>query len=217
MAKATARHILVASQEACEQLKTEIQAGGDFAALAKQHSQCPSGKQGGDLGKFGPGQMVKEFDDVVFSAPIGEVHQDPVRLSPDRDHPAYRITEPAMRSSSDSSSRLRYVLIAASSSLWRFCCVGWSFFLGRIPRQLPRLARGKRFAARLVVTSTVAIERIVAEATDLLEEVVVSPLTGSRIRPEAGGGPPHQAPWTVHSPSSTLGGPIEIPLRTLFF
>jgi peptidyl-prolyl cis-trans isomerase C len=72
MAKATA------SQEACEQLKTEIQAGGDFAALAKQHSQCPSGKQGGDLGQFGPGQMVKEFDAVVFSAPIGEV-QGPVK------------------------------------------------------------------------------------------------------------------------------------------
>jgi peptidyl-prolyl cis-trans isomerase C len=67
MAKATARHILVASQETCEQLKTEIQAGGEFADLAKQHSTCPSGKQGGDLGQFGPGQMVKEFDEVVFS------------------------------------------------------------------------------------------------------------------------------------------------------
>ena len=78
MAKAAARHILVPSQEACEQLKTEIQAGGDFAALAKQHSQCPSGKQGGELGEFGPGQMVKEFDQVVFSAPIGEV-QGPVK------------------------------------------------------------------------------------------------------------------------------------------
>ena len=78
MAKATARHILVASQDVCEQLKTEIQAGGEFAALAKQHSTCPSGKQGGDLGQFGPGQMVKEFDAVVFSAPIGEV-QGPVK------------------------------------------------------------------------------------------------------------------------------------------
>ena len=78
MAKATARHILVASQEVCEQLKTEIQAGGEFAALAKQHSTCPSGKQGGDLGQFSPGQMVKEFDAVVFSAPVGEV-QGPVK------------------------------------------------------------------------------------------------------------------------------------------
>ena len=78
MAKATARHILVDKEAACEQLKTEIGAGGDFAALAKQHSQCPSGKQGGDLGQFGPGQMVKEFDEVVFSAPVGEV-QGPVK------------------------------------------------------------------------------------------------------------------------------------------
>ena len=78
MTKATARHILVASQDACKQLKTEIEAGGDFAALAKQHSTCPSGKQGGDLGQFGPGQMVKEFDAVVFSAPIGQV-QGPVQ------------------------------------------------------------------------------------------------------------------------------------------
>ncbi len=40
------------------------------------------------------------------------------------------------------------------------------------------------------------------------------PLIGPRMRPEAVGGPPHQAPWTVHSPSSTLGGPIEIPIPT---
>ncbi len=38
------------------------------------------------------------------------------------------------------------------------------------------------------------------------------PLIGPRMRPEAAGGPPHQVPWTVHSPSSTLGGPIEIPI-----
>jgi hypothetical protein len=39
------------------------------------------------------------------------------------------------------------------------------------------------------------------------------PLLGPRFRPEAAGGPPHQAPWTVHSPSSTLAGPIEFPMR----
>ena len=48
------------------------------AELAQQHSTCPSGKQGGDLGEFGPGQMVKEFDEVVFSAPLNEV-QGPVK------------------------------------------------------------------------------------------------------------------------------------------
>ncbi|MFQ5995143.1 MAG: peptidylprolyl isomerase [Acidiferrobacterales bacterium] len=74
MASARARHILVSTEEACEELKTQIEAGADFATLAKDHSQCPSGKQGGDLGKFGPGQMVKEFDDVVFNNEVGKVH-----------------------------------------------------------------------------------------------------------------------------------------------
>jgi peptidyl-prolyl cis-trans isomerase C len=74
MAKARARHILVDSKEACDALKTEIEGGADFAAVASQHSKCPSGKRGGDLGEFGRGQMVKEFDQVVFSADIGKVH-----------------------------------------------------------------------------------------------------------------------------------------------
>ena len=78
MSSASARHILVASEDACNQLKTDITNGGDFAALAKEHSTCPSGRSGGDLGSFGPGQMVPEFDKVVFSAPIGEV-QGPVK------------------------------------------------------------------------------------------------------------------------------------------
>ncbi len=78
MARAKARHILVPTQEACDALKAEIEAGGDFADLARTHSQCPSGKQGGDLGEFGRGQMVKEFDDVVFSAEVGKAH-GPVR------------------------------------------------------------------------------------------------------------------------------------------
>ncbi len=74
MAKASARHILVNTQEECENLKTKIENGEDFANVAKQHSQCPSGQKGGALGEFGPGQMVKEFDDVVFSAEIGKTH-----------------------------------------------------------------------------------------------------------------------------------------------
>jgi len=78
MAKASARHILVKTQEECEKLKQQIADGADFAALAKEHSDCPSGQRGGELGTFGPGQMVKEFDEVVFSAPIGEV-QGPVQ------------------------------------------------------------------------------------------------------------------------------------------
>ena len=78
MAKATARHILVDSEQQCIELKDQIANGTDFADVAKQHSKCPSGSSGGDLGEFGPGMMVKEFDEVVFSAPINEV-QGPVK------------------------------------------------------------------------------------------------------------------------------------------
>ena len=78
MAKATARHILVETEQQCNELKSQIQNGSDFAELAREHSKCPSGAQGGDLGEFGPGMMVKEFDDVVFSAPTNEV-QGPVK------------------------------------------------------------------------------------------------------------------------------------------
>jgi len=74
MARATARHILVDSQDAAEDLKTQIEAGADFAEVAREHSNCPSGRQGGDLGEFGPGQMVPEFDEVVFSAELGKTH-----------------------------------------------------------------------------------------------------------------------------------------------
>jgi len=74
MPKASARHILVKTQADCEKLKKEIEGGADFAEVAKKHSTCPSGKQGGALGEFGPGQMVREFDEVVFSAPVGKVH-----------------------------------------------------------------------------------------------------------------------------------------------
>ncbi len=78
MAKATARHILVDTEAKCQELKAAIEGGADFAQVAKENSSCPSGRQGGDLGSFGPGQMVKEFDVVVFSAPLNEV-QGPVK------------------------------------------------------------------------------------------------------------------------------------------
>ncbi len=78
MPKASARHILVATEEQCLDLKQQIEGGSDFAALAREHSTCPSGQQGGELGEFGPGQMVREFDEVVFSAEVGKV-QGPVK------------------------------------------------------------------------------------------------------------------------------------------
>jgi peptidyl-prolyl cis-trans isomerase C len=74
MPSAKARHILVATEEACNDIKTKIEGGVDFAAMAKEHSTCPSGQQGGDLGEFSPGQMVKEFDEVVFKDEVGKTH-----------------------------------------------------------------------------------------------------------------------------------------------
>ncbi len=72
--KASARHILVSTKEACDKLKAEIAAGADFAEVAKKHSLCPSGSEGGALGEFRPGQMVAEFDKVVFGEEVGKVH-----------------------------------------------------------------------------------------------------------------------------------------------
>ncbi len=74
MAWATARHILVDSEEKCNELKAEIDNGSDFGDVAKANSSCPSSAQGGDLGKFGPGQMVPEFDKAIFSGDIGVLY-----------------------------------------------------------------------------------------------------------------------------------------------
>ena len=74
MAKAAARHILVSTKEECQGIKDQIEAGADFEEMAKEHSQCPSSQQGGALGEFTPGQMVKEFDDVVFGEDPSKIH-----------------------------------------------------------------------------------------------------------------------------------------------
>ncbi|SDZ96510.1 peptidylprolyl isomerase [Microbulbifer marinus] len=74
MPKATARHILVESEEKCQELKKQLENGADFGALAQEHSKCPSGRSGGDLGEFSQGQMVPEFDKVVFSGELNKVH-----------------------------------------------------------------------------------------------------------------------------------------------
>jgi len=74
MYRASARHILVSTEEECTNLKTQIENGSDFADIAKEHSSCPSGAKGGDLGEFGEGQMVPEFDQVVFKDEVGKVH-----------------------------------------------------------------------------------------------------------------------------------------------
>jgi len=74
MASACAIHILVKTEKQALELKDKLANGGDFAKLARKFSLCPSGKKGGDLGEFRPGQMVKAFDQVVFKKPILKVH-----------------------------------------------------------------------------------------------------------------------------------------------
>lgn len=68
-----AGHILVESRERALELLGEIESGSSFEQLAIKNSRCPSGAQGGDLGFFGPGQMVKEFESAVQGLKKGEV------------------------------------------------------------------------------------------------------------------------------------------------
>lgn len=68
-----ASHILVSSEVEALQLIKKINEGADFAALAMTSSKCPSGANGGDLGLFGRGQMVKPFEDAAFALEIGEI------------------------------------------------------------------------------------------------------------------------------------------------
>ena len=72
MARAKAKHILVPTEKQCLDLKKEIEGGAEFSDVAKKHSQCPSAQQGGELGEFSPGQMVPEFDKVVFRDEVGK-------------------------------------------------------------------------------------------------------------------------------------------------
>jgi len=92
MSKASARHILVSTKETCEDLKTKIEGGEDFADMARQHSTCPSKEKGGDLGEFDRGRMVKEFDEVVFSGEVGKV------LGPVQTQFGYHLIEVTKRS-----------------------------------------------------------------------------------------------------------------------
>ena len=80
MPTAQARHILVSTEDQANDLKAEIAGGVKFGEAAKQRSSCPSTAQGGDLGSFGPGQMVPEFDEVIWKEAVGEVH-GPVKTS----------------------------------------------------------------------------------------------------------------------------------------
>ena len=69
----TASHILVSTLEEATQIHNAIVAGANFAEMALTHSSCPSKAAGGNLGPFGPGQMVKPFEDVAFGIPVGSM------------------------------------------------------------------------------------------------------------------------------------------------
>lgn len=68
-----AKHILVDSEERCKAVLEVIEGGVAFEEAAQANSTCPSGQKGGDLGTFGKGQMVKEFEEAAFAAEIGQV------------------------------------------------------------------------------------------------------------------------------------------------
>lgn len=68
-----AAHILLNSEKDAANVMNRISKGEDFAALAKRFSKCPSKSKGGDLGWFGKGQMVPEFEEAAFSVPQGSV------------------------------------------------------------------------------------------------------------------------------------------------
>ena len=74
-----ARHILVDSEEAAREIIAELDGGADFIELAKTKSTGPSGPQGGDLGYFGKGQMVPEFETAAFALEKSEYTKDPVK------------------------------------------------------------------------------------------------------------------------------------------
>ena len=73
-----ASHILVPTESDAIKIKSQIKTFDDFKYYAKMYSSCPSGKEGGDLGCFGKGRMVKPFEDAVFNGEIGEV-SDPIQ------------------------------------------------------------------------------------------------------------------------------------------
>lgn len=75
-----ADHILVDSEEKALEILAKIESGEmTFGDAAKEFSSCPSGQRGGNLGDFGRGQMVPEFDKAVFELEVGEVTKTPVQ------------------------------------------------------------------------------------------------------------------------------------------
>ena len=78
VSKVCANHILVPTEMDAIKIKSQIKSFEDFQYYAKMYSSCPSGRQGGDLGCFGRGMMVKPFEEAAFNGEVGEV-SDPVK------------------------------------------------------------------------------------------------------------------------------------------
>lgn len=78
MSTINASHILVEKEYEAEDVIKKLGEGNSFESLAKAYSKCPSSREGGDLGSFGRGQMVKPFEDAAFALQPGEVSK-PVR------------------------------------------------------------------------------------------------------------------------------------------
>jgi len=77
--KIKAAHILVEKHSQALKILEELEKGADFGSLARQHSTCPSGKRGGNLGSFGRGQMVKPFEEAAFALKVGDTTKEPVK------------------------------------------------------------------------------------------------------------------------------------------
>lgn len=74
-----ARHIIVATEEEAAAIIAELDAGGDFEEIAKEKSTDGAAAQGGDLGYFGPGRMVPEFEQAAFAMEVGSYSKEPVQ------------------------------------------------------------------------------------------------------------------------------------------
>ncbi len=79
MSKIRAAHILVEKHSQALKIIKALEEGASFSELARRNSACPSGKKGGNLGKFGRGQMVREFERAAFSLKKGEFTKTPVK------------------------------------------------------------------------------------------------------------------------------------------
>lgn len=68
-----ARHILVEQRYEIEDLQRKLKQGESFEELARKFSKCPSSAAGGDLGRFGRGRMVEDFEEAAFALKVGEI------------------------------------------------------------------------------------------------------------------------------------------------